>query len=161
VGGNRAAPGPSARCRKPGAVSRPVSGTSRRARRLQGATACCQPLPLRQRLAHHVNAGPRCAGMAGRAMSVERNNQEGSVTPLEPVPSDRVKGPPQALLERIANGDNPILASREVRGLSQTDLACRSGIAQPTISKLERNVHAGTIKSIRALATVLAFRSTC
>jgi DNA-binding XRE family transcriptional regulator len=62
---------------------------------------------------------------------------------------------PPKVLERITAGENTILVLREFRGLSQAELARRADLAQPFVSKLERSVAGGSLRTMRALASAL------
>lgn len=50
---------------------------------------------------------------------------------------------------------NTIRIERQARGLSQTDLADRAGVSQPTISAIERGDVALTPRTVHALAQAL------
>jgi DNA-binding XRE family transcriptional regulator len=62
---------------------------------------------------------------------------------------------PAALVERLANGENPLRVWREYRGLTQQALAEAAGIGKSYISQLEAGTKTGALGTLRALAAAL------
>lgn len=62
---------------------------------------------------------------------------------------------PLPIAERILEGERPLKILREWRGLTQTQLAERAGLPQPTIALLERGKRKGTVEQMRKLAEAL------
>lgn len=62
---------------------------------------------------------------------------------------------PAEVADRIIEGERPLKALREWRGLSQTQLAERTGLPQPTVALLERGRRKGTLAKWRAIARAL------
>lgn len=60
--------------------------------------------------------------------------------------------------DRILEGEHPLKVLREWRALSQTQLAERAGLPQPTIALLERGRRKGTLAQWRAIAQALALQ---
>lgn len=56
---------------------------------------------------------------------------------------------------RILDGERPLKVFREWRGLSQSQLAERAGLQQPTIALLESGKRKGTVQQMRKLAEAL------
>jgi DNA-binding XRE family transcriptional regulator len=56
---------------------------------------------------------------------------------------------------RILDGEHPLKVFREWRGLSQSQLAERAGLRQPTIALLEGGKRRGTVLQMRKLAEAL------
>lgn len=63
---------------------------------------------------------------------------------------------PAALIERLANGENPLRVWREYRGLTQQALAEAAGIGKSYISQLETGSKTGALSTLRALAAALS-----
>ncbi|MFQ5717536.1 MAG: helix-turn-helix domain-containing protein [Nitrospinales bacterium] len=59
------------------------------------------------------------------------------------------------MAERIWAGENKIKAWREFRGLTQKELAEKSGTAQPYIAQLEKGERNGTAKTLKKIAGAL------
>lgn len=62
---------------------------------------------------------------------------------------------PLAVVERIADGEHPVRALREWRGLSQAALAEAAGVAQPTVARIERAARGGALRTLTRLARAL------
>ena len=62
---------------------------------------------------------------------------------------------PGEVAERIFDGDNPVRVWRAHRGLTQAQLAERSGVRQDHISKIESGKLTGSVKALRTLARAL------
>lgn len=63
---------------------------------------------------------------------------------------------PLDIAERLAlGGEHPLKVWRAYRGLSQTELAARSGVRQATISDIERGRSNGAAATLRDLAKAL------
>jgi transcriptional regulator with XRE-family HTH domain len=55
----------------------------------------------------------------------------------------------------ILDGANPIKIWREYRGLSQQDMAEKTGISVPYLSQLETNKRKGSLAVLKSIAEVL------
>jgi DNA-binding XRE family transcriptional regulator len=62
---------------------------------------------------------------------------------------------PADIVQRLANGDNPLRVWREYRGLTQQALAESAGIGKSYLSQLETGAKDGAIGTLRALAAAL------
>ncbi len=62
---------------------------------------------------------------------------------------------PFALAERIAAGVHPVRVWREYRGMTASNLATQSGIAQSYLSDIETGKKPGSVKSLKLIATAL------
>ena len=62
---------------------------------------------------------------------------------------------PKSVADRIADGDNPILAVREWRGMTQVALAEAAGISQGYVADLESGRRSGTAKQLATVAAAL------
>lgn len=62
---------------------------------------------------------------------------------------------PRAQWQRIRSGETALRVVREFRGLTQAELAEKSGIARPEISAIEGGKRRGTVDTFKALATAL------
>lgn len=63
---------------------------------------------------------------------------------------------PTEVVQRLANGDNPLCVWREHRGMTQQALAETTGIGQSDLSQLEAGTTTAGIGTLRALAAALA-----
>ena len=57
------------------------------------------------------------------------------------------------------NGEN-IKAHRELRGMTQTELAVAAGVSQPALSGVETNARPCTMRMLEKLAQALAYGAT-
>ena len=62
---------------------------------------------------------------------------------------------PAEVIHAILDGKNPIKVWREYRGLTQQELAHRTGISKPYLSQLETGKRTGTTKVLSAIAKAL------
>lgn len=62
---------------------------------------------------------------------------------------------PKAAVDRIANGENALRVLREWRGMTQLDVAGKTGIGQGYISDLETGRRNGTAAALKKLAEAL------
>jgi DNA-binding XRE family transcriptional regulator len=62
---------------------------------------------------------------------------------------------PSEVVYAILDGENPIKAWREYRGLSQPEAAEKAGISVPYLSQLETNKRKGSLDVLSAIAKVL------
>ena len=62
---------------------------------------------------------------------------------------------PEAIVDRLLNGENRIRVWREHRGLSAAELAAQVGISPAYLSELESGKKAGGIATLRRLADAL------
>lgn len=79
---------------------------------------------------------------------------------LDVIAYDEVKAQPEesfpsALTVRILNGEHPLKVFRSHRGLSQTQLSEKTGVAQAQISEIERGHKTGSVSSLHAIAQAL------
>ena len=65
---------------------------------------------------------------------------------------------PEEMVDRILDGENPIRAWREHRGLTVKALAEEAGIAPAYLSQLETGKRAGTVATVKKLADALGVR---
>ncbi|MGH8589423.1 MAG: helix-turn-helix domain-containing protein, partial [Gammaproteobacteria bacterium] len=62
---------------------------------------------------------------------------------------------PADIVDRLVEGENPMLVWREYRGLTQGQLAGATGVRQSYIAMLERGERQGSVTKLRAIARVL------
>src|SRR5713226_8937635 len=62
---------------------------------------------------------------------------------------------PKAVVDRLANGENPVRALREWRDMTQMELSYRTNISQSHISDIESGRRTGTSATLRTIATAL------
>ena len=62
---------------------------------------------------------------------------------------------PKDVVDRLANGENPVRVLREWKDMTQLHLSFRTNISQGHISDIESGRRVGTPATLRAIATVL------
>ena len=62
---------------------------------------------------------------------------------------------PKLVVDRLANGENPLRVLREWRDVTQLHLSFKTNISQGHISDIENGRRTGTPAALRALATAL------
>jgi DNA-binding XRE family transcriptional regulator len=62
---------------------------------------------------------------------------------------------PAEILRRELEGESPVKLWREHRGLTQQELAEKTGMSKPYISQIESGKRQGTIDTLAAIARVL------
>lgn len=62
---------------------------------------------------------------------------------------------PQALVEKLLAGENPIKVWRIYRGLTQMQLAEKTGLSQSYLAMIETGEREGTVKALRQIAKAL------
>jgi transcriptional regulator with XRE-family HTH domain len=62
---------------------------------------------------------------------------------------------PHALVKRLLAGDHPVKVYREHRGLTQVELAARTGLSAMYLSQIETGRRSGTTKTLRKIARAL------
>jgi hypothetical protein len=62
---------------------------------------------------------------------------------------------PKEVVDRLANGDNPVRVLREWRDLTQLHLSFKTGLSQGYISDVENGRRTGTAAALRRVADVL------
>ncbi|QLH41550.1 MAG: helix-turn-helix transcriptional regulator [Coxiellaceae bacterium] len=62
---------------------------------------------------------------------------------------------PLELVEKIAQGENPIKIFREYRGLSQIEMAKKVSVSRQYVSQLESGERKGSAKILKAIAKEL------
>jgi DNA-binding Xre family transcriptional regulator len=62
---------------------------------------------------------------------------------------------PLAYMDRIIDGESPVAVLLDFRGMTQAELAQRTGLSQPYISKLSRGLVGAGQKSLKRLAAGL------
>lgn len=62
---------------------------------------------------------------------------------------------PLELVQKIANGINPIKVFREYRKISQIDLAKKAGISRQYLSQIESNKRQGNVKLLKKISKLL------
>ncbi len=103
---------------------------------------------LPRRLYDELAKGVRLNEDAGTAQVVDRSKAQMDAGYEIAIPS--------AIAEAIAGGGNEIRAVREWRGLTQAQLAKKTGLTQGYVSQLENGASEGTPKALRAIANALA-----
>jgi DNA-binding Xre family transcriptional regulator len=73
---------------------------------------------------------------------------EDAVNDAEPVAA--------AVVDRLAEGENPLRVWREHRGLTLREVARRAGISAAMLSEMEAGKKEGSIRTLAALARALA-----
>lgn len=63
---------------------------------------------------------------------------------------------PAEAVDRLVNGESPLRVFRELRTLTQTSLAQRSGVNRVQIADIEAGRSAGSVETMRKLAVALA-----
>jgi ribosome-binding protein aMBF1 (putative translation factor) len=62
---------------------------------------------------------------------------------------------PKDVVDRLADGENPVRVLREWRGITQMQLAAGTKVGQGHISDIEKGRRIGTPATLRAVATAL------
>jgi hypothetical protein len=62
---------------------------------------------------------------------------------------------PKKIVDRIANGENPLRVLREWRDMTQLDLSSKTDIGQGYMSDLESGRRKGTITALKKIATAM------
>jgi len=62
---------------------------------------------------------------------------------------------PSEYVDRMINGESPVRVYRDLRGLTQTALAERSGVNRVQIADIEAKRSKGSIETVRKLAVAL------
>ncbi len=62
---------------------------------------------------------------------------------------------PSAFADRLMDGENPVKIYRELRGLSQVDLASKASLTQAMISEIERGKREGSLVTMARIAAAL------
>ena len=62
---------------------------------------------------------------------------------------------PREVVDRLANGENPVKVLREWRDITQMHLSLKTDISQSHISDIESGRRIGTPATLRAIATAL------
>ena len=62
---------------------------------------------------------------------------------------------PADIVNRILDGESPVSAFRHWRGMTQVELASASGIGRVPVAEIETGRKAGSIQTLKALATAL------
>lgn len=65
---------------------------------------------------------------------------------------------PAAMVDRMLAGESRVKVWREHRGLSATVLAREAGLAQSFLSQIETGKRAGTVDTLRKIATALGIK---
>jgi len=63
---------------------------------------------------------------------------------------------PKDVVDRMANGENPVRVLREWRGETQMYLASKTDLSQGHISDIENGRRVGTVAALRLIANVLS-----
>lgn len=63
---------------------------------------------------------------------------------------------PAVVANAILDGEQPVKAWREHRGMTQDALAARAGISKPYLCQIENRKRVGAIKTLKAIAAALA-----
>jgi len=62
---------------------------------------------------------------------------------------------PMDVANRIADGENPVRVFREWKGMTQVELAARTGLSQGHVSDIESGRRVGTVAALRMVADAL------
>jgi DNA-binding XRE family transcriptional regulator len=62
---------------------------------------------------------------------------------------------PADYVNRLLNGDNPLRVYRDLRGMTQSGLAERSGVHRVTVAEIETGRKQGSVATLRKLAGAL------
>lgn len=62
---------------------------------------------------------------------------------------------PAEVVNRVLNGDSPLRAYRDLRGLTQAALAERAGVNRVTVAEIETGRKTGSVATLRRLADAL------
>jgi Helix-turn-helix len=62
---------------------------------------------------------------------------------------------PKGVVDRLANGENPVRVLRDWRGETQMYLSFKTNLSQGYISDIENGRRAGTVEALRLIANVL------
>jgi len=62
---------------------------------------------------------------------------------------------PLAAMKRILSGESPVRVWREVRGMTQAELAAKAGTVASYISMIEKGERAGTTAKLKRIAAAL------
>ena len=68
---------------------------------------------------------------------------------------DRGEGMPMPVLRRIIDGENPVRVIREWRGITQAELARRSGLHRVQLHDIETGKSRGSVDTLKAIAVAL------
>jgi hypothetical protein len=63
---------------------------------------------------------------------------------------------PKDVVDRLANGENPLRVLREWRGETQMYLSFKTNLSQGYISDIENGRRVGTVEALRLIANVLS-----
>jgi DNA-binding XRE family transcriptional regulator len=59
------------------------------------------------------------------------------------------------IAQKISNGENPIKVFRELRGISQANLAKKAGISRQYLNQIENKTRIGSAKTLKKMASLL------
>lgn len=62
---------------------------------------------------------------------------------------------PAEYVNRLLNGDSPVRVYRDLRGLTQNNLAERAGVNRVTVAEIETGRKQGSVATLRKLADAL------
>jgi mRNA interferase RelE/StbE len=65
------------------------------------------------------------------------------------------EGVPHAFVVRLIDGENPVAVFRDWRGLSQSELARKSGVNRTQIADIEAGRKTGSVATLKKLAEAL------
>lgn len=69
--------------------------------------------------------------------------------------ANRREGVPSEFVDRILEGENPVRAFRDWRGLSATELGRRAGVHPVTVHEIETGKKRGSVDTLKRLAEAL------
>jgi DNA-binding XRE family transcriptional regulator len=69
--------------------------------------------------------------------------------------ADAAEGMPLDIFQRIINGENPVKAIREWRGLTQAELARRANLHRVQLHDIETGKSRGSVDTLKAIAVAL------
>ena len=89
------------------------------------------------------------------ALVAEAEEDEGTARIIDRVLAADEPSFPKETVDRLTKGENPVRVFREWKGLTQVELASRTGLSQGHISDMESGRRIGTVAVLRQLADAL------
>lgn len=89
------------------------------------------------------------------ALVAEAEEDEGTARVIDRVLAANEPSFPKEVVDRLTSGENPVRVFREWRGLTQVDLATRTGLSQGHVSDIESGRRTGTVAVLRQVADAL------
>lgn len=86
---------------------------------------------------------------------VEAAEELEAIRAVEAYHANPEEGVPHAFVVRLIDGENPVAVYRDWRGLSQSELARRSGVNRTQIADIEAGRKTGSVATLKKLAEAL------